>query len=495
MRPVPEQMKSRLSFMEMDETQRNTLRATQPWVEATLGDALDRFYARASATPETAKFFRDQAHMARAKAAQEKHWARIAAGDFNQDYHASARRIGATHAHIGLEPRWYVGSYAIVLQGLISGVHRFNNPLKRLLRLFRGPSTEKATIALVKAALLDMEVSLSIYFEEAQAEREAAVTAFENALTALAEGDLTNELSGLPSSFAALEKSYNKTLDRIREMIGSVSDGTMRIRSGINEISQAAEDLSRRTQGNAASLEETTAAVSQMDARFRSTAEAARHTVTRADQAISTVSQGRAIAEEASQAMGRVSEAAKGTDSVIEGLDKIAFQTRVLAMNAAVEAGRAGEAGRGFAVVADLVSALAMRAEEEEGRAREQLTMTQAEIVVAVDAVQKVDGALANISGDVSQVHDLLGSMATDNGAQSTAISEISNAVGAMDRATQQNAAMVEQTSAAAQNLANEVSDLANLASQFRTEKAGSRFGGYRPLPAAAVPALTRPDL
>jgi methyl-accepting chemotaxis protein len=109
--------------------------------------------------------------------------------------------------------------------------------------------------------------------------------------------------------------------------------------------------------------------------------------------------------------------------------------------------------------------------------------------------VQKVDIALSDISGDVSQVHDLLGSMASDNGAQSTAISEISNAVGAMDRATQQNAAMVEETSAAAQNLANEVGDLANLAQQFRTERAGARFGGYRPLPPAAVSALIRPDL
>ncbi|KTF69793.1 protoglobin domain-containing protein [Sphingomonas sp. HT-1] len=487
-------MMSRLSFMELDEKQCETLRATQPWVEATLGSALDHFYARAGRTPETAKFFRDRAHMDKAKSAQQKHWARIAAAEFNHEYYASARRIGSTHAQIGLEPRWYVGSYAIVLHHLITGVHRLNSPLKRLMRLFRGPSSEQATIALVKAALLDMEVSLSIYFEEAQAERDAAIASFENALNALAEGDLTNELSGLPKSFAALESSYNRTLTRIRDIIGSVSEGTQRIRSGISEISQASEDLSRRTQGNAASLEETTAAVTQMETRFRSTAEAAKHTVGRADQAISTVKEGRGIVDEAVQAMGRVSEAAKGTDSVIEGLDKIAFQTRVLAMNAAVEAGRAGEAGRGFAVVADLVSALAMRAEEEAGRAREQLTMTQAEIVTAVDAVQKVDGALANISGDVSQVHDLLGSMATDNAAQSTAISEISNAVGAMDRATQQNAAMVEETSAAAQNLSSEVGELATLAAQFRTN-VGARGGDFRQLPAAAVAALTRPDL
>ncbi|MHA6719472.1 methyl-accepting chemotaxis protein [Sphingomonas sp. RS6] len=490
-------MSSRLQFMEMDEAQQKALRESQPWVSKVIGSALDRFYARAGATPDTGSFFRDANHIAKAKTAQEKHWARIAAGEFNADYYASARRIGATHARIGLEPRWYVGSYAIVLEHLIAGVHRLNSPWKRLTRLFRGPAPDKAVIALVKAALLDMEVSLSIYFEEAQAERNAAITKFEAALKALSDGDLGNQITGMPQSFAALERAYNETLVRIGDMIGAVADGTGRIRSGIGEIAQASDDLARRTQGNAASLEQTTAAVSQMDGRVRATAEAARRTVVRADQAISTVKQGRGITDDAVQAMGRVAEAAKGTDSVIEGLDKIAFQTRVLAMNAAVEAGRAGEAGRGFAVVADLVSALAMRAEEEAGRAREQLTMTQAEIVTAVDAVQKVDTALADISGDVGEVHDLVGKMAEDNGAQSTAISEISNAIGAMDRATQQNAAMVEQTSAAAQNLSSEVTELANVASRFR---GGGRSGGvsegsFRRLPAGAVSALTRPDL
>ncbi|WP_284734854.1 methyl-accepting chemotaxis protein, partial [Sphingosinicella terrae] len=186
--------------------------------------------------------------------------------------------------------------------------------------------------------------------------------------------------------------------------------------------------------------------------------------VERADQAISTVDGGRSMADEAVQAMGRVSESAKGIDSVIEGVDKIAFQTRVLAMNAAVEAGRAGEAGRGFAVVADLVSALAMRAEEEAKRARDQLTVTQAEIGTAVGAVQKVDSALAGISEGVSEVHHLLGTMASDNQAQASAITQISAAVTNMDQSTQQNAAMVEETSAAARNLSGEVEALAEQA-------------------------------
>ncbi|MGN6124298.1 MAG: methyl-accepting chemotaxis protein, partial [Sphingomonas oligoaromativorans] len=205
-----------------------------------------------------------------------------------------------------------------------------------------------------------------------------------------------------------------------------------------------------------------------IDDRLKATAKAAARTVERADQAIATVGGGRSIADEAVQAMERVRASATGIDSVIEGLDKIAFQTRVLAMNAAVEAGRAGDAGRGFAVVADLVSSLAMRAEEEAKRARDQLTVTQTDIVTAVSAVERVDGALADISGDVSEVHSLLGTMATDNQAQSAAITQISAAVGSMDQSTQQNAAMVEETSAAARNLSREVNSLAEQAALFK---------------------------
>jgi methyl-accepting chemotaxis protein len=190
-----------------------------------------------------------------------------------------------------------------------------------------------------------------------------------------------------------------------------------------------------------------------------------------------SVTDGRSTAEEAVQAMTRVAESAKGIDSVIEGLDKIAFQTRVLAMNAAVEAGRAGEAGRGFAVVADLVSALAMRAEEEAGRARGQLTETRTDISSAVEAVQKVDSALADISAGVGDVHQLLGQMASDNLAQSTAIAEVNVAIGSMDQSTQRNAAMVEQTSAAARQLATEVTSLSEQASQFKVADGASRFG------------------
>jgi len=325
---------------------------------------------------------------------------------------------------------------------------------------------------------------------KADAEQKMVVETLGDNLGDLAKGDLTASITReFPGEYVQLKTNFNEAVSSLRTLIGSVMESAATINTGSTEIAQASEDLARRTESNAASLEETSAAITQMDQRLKVMAGSAGRTVERADGAISTVSGGRAIADEAMQAMTRVSDSAKGIDSVIEGLDKIAFQTRVLAMNAAVEAGRAGEAGRGFAVVADLVSALAMRAEEEAGRARDQLTATQTDIVSAVDAVQKVDGALANISSDVGEVHTLLAEMAADNQAQSAAITQISTAIGTMDQSTQQNAAMVEQTSAAARNLNTEVNALSEQASRFTVGAATAVRPAMRPAPMPATRA------
>ncbi|WP_213981985.1 cache domain-containing protein [Sphingomonas sp. dw_22] len=320
----------------------------------------------------------------------------------------------------------------------------------------------------------------------AEVEREKAMQALAASLERVAAGDLTADVGpDFPRDYSVLGGHFDKALASLRTLIGTVMESTAAIRTGSSEIADASEDLARRTESNAASLEQTSAAAAQMNQRITATAAAASSTVERADQAIGAVGSGRSTADEAVQAMGRVSESAKGIDSVIEGLDKIAFQTRVLAMNAAVEAGRAGEAGRGFAVVADLVSALAMRAEEEAGRARDQLTATQTDIVAAVHMVEKVDNALSQIVGAVGEVHSLLGGIAADNTAQAGAIKEISVAIGSMDHATQQNAAMVEQTSAAARALMQQVASLDTQAATFRIGETAPVVA-RRPAPAPA---------
>lgn len=306
---------------------------------------------------------------------------------------------------------------------------------------------------------------------KAEAEQKMVVEIVSSQLSELASGNLTAQIDAdFPADYAAVKSNFNAAVTSLRGLIASVMEATASIHAGSGRIAEASEDLARRTEANAASLEETSAAIVQMDQRLKTTAAAAGQTVERANGAIGTVANGRSVAEGAVAAMGRVADSAKGIDSVIEGLDKIAFQTRVLAMNAAVEAGRAGEAGRGFAVVADLVSALAMRAEEEAGRARDQLTATQTDIVAAVEMVQKVDSALVDISTDVNEVHSLLDKIAQDNNAQSFAITEVSSAIGTMDQSTRQTSTMVEQSSTAARELVNEVTHLADQAAQFTVE-------------------------
>ncbi|WP_010544306.1 globin-coupled sensor protein [Sphingomonas elodea] len=448
------ELATRLEFVGYTTEKRALLSEARDTIQQAMAPALDRLYTQIAAHPETAKMFSGQTHIARAKQLQSEHWAHLSGAAFDDDYVARVKRIGARHAQIGLTPQWYIGSYAIILDSLIESIGAMDTGPRLPFGRRKADSRFDRLRAIVTAALIDLEMSVSIYFEQEQASRA-------DAMKALQERE---------QSLAGLLVTITETVEAIK--------------TGSQEIAQASGDLARRTEANAASLAQTASSVQEMDQRLKATADSARRTVERADGAKATVDTGRTITEQAVSAMERVSDSAKGIDSVIEGLDKIAFQTRVLAMNAAVEAGRAGEAGRGFAVVADLVSALAMRAEEEAGRARDQLTATQADIVTAVGMVEKVDGALSNISGDVAAVNALLTEMARDNQVQAGAITEVSSTIGDMDRATQQNAAMVEETSAAAQNLAREVDKLARQASSFG--------GAGAPAPSAGARATVR---
>lgn len=334
---------------------------------------------------------------------------------------------------------------------------------------------EVGEMARAVVVLRDNAIAATILAEQKQAADHIArdvIATLGDSLGALEKGDLTRFIEkDFPGDYAVLKSSYDAAIGAVRSTIQQVAEAASTLHGGSKEIAQASNDLARRTESNAASIEQASASLVQVNDRIRASADAASSTVARADQAIATVATGRGTADGAVAAMRRVSECAKGIDSVIEGLDKIAFQTRVLAMNAAVEAGRAGEAGRGFAVVADLVSALAMRAEEEAKRAKEQLNVTQTEIGSAVSSVRNVDEALVAIASDVDEVHRLLAGMAADNQAQALAVSEITTAVSSLDKATQENAAMVEEVSAAATGLTNEAIALADSAATFTFER------------------------
>jgi methyl-accepting chemotaxis protein len=308
------------------------------------------------------------------------------------------------------------------------------------------------------------------------AEQEQVGETLATALAALETGDLRHRITTpFPGMYEPVRLSFNRAAGALSAMLRTAIHSARNIGTGSSEIATAAEDLARRTEGTAHSLQEASSAIQLIENRLKSSSQSAETTMERAEQAGTAVHSGRSTAQNAATAMNNVSERANAIDTVVEGLDKIAFQTRVLAMNAAVEAGRAGEAGRGFAVVADLVSALALRAEEEAKRGRDLINETQVDVALAASEVRAVDTALGTIVENFDGVQALLGALREDNRSQASAISDITRSVMEMETATQQNAAMVEQTSAAARSLDREAGTLLRNAEAFRVEEEAVR--------------------
>ena len=258
------------------------------------------------------------------------------------------------------------------------------------------------------------------------------------------------------------------------------------VRSGAEEITQASDDLSRRTEQQAASLEETAAALDQITATVRHTAEGASEARNTVSAAKADAERSGAVVREAVQAMGGIETSSKQIGHIIGVIDEIAFQTNLLALNAGVEAARAGDAGRGFAVVATEVRALAQRSAEAAKEIKALISASGQQVEAGVKLVGETGKALERIVAQVAQLNRLVADIAASAQEQATGLHEVNTAVNQMDQVTQQNAAMVEESTAASHGLSGEAKELARLVGQFN-------LGDIAPKPAAAAPRKALP--
>jgi methyl-accepting chemotaxis protein len=319
---------------------------------------------------------------------------------------------------------------------------------------------------------------------KAEAEQTAVVRALADGLSRLSQGDLTHRVQeAFGPEYEQLRSDFNAAVEKLQRTMQVIAQNTSQIGSSADEIAGASDDLSRRTEQQAASLEETAAALDQITATVKKSAEGAQNARSAVQTAKTGAATGGDVVRQAVQAMGEIEKSAGQITQIIGVIDEIAFQTNLLALNAGVEAARAGDAGKGFAVVASEVRALAQRSADAAKEIKTLISASSQQVGQGVTLVGKTGEALKEMVSQVEQIDVLVSEIAASSQEQATGLNEVNSAVNQMDQVTQQNAAMVEQSTAAAHGLKGETAELRRLVGEFRTDDAEA---GHAPAHAPA---------
>ena len=351
--------------------------------------------------------------------------------------------------------------------------------MARAVVVFRDGAIERRRL---EQARLEQQTSMEA--ERLAREREQAELAQEQAvvvnalaagLTRVAAGDLTCRVAdSFPARYERLRCDFNAAVQALDSAISSVMAATSGISSGTGQIAQAAQDLSRRTEHQAASLEQTAAALDQITATVRRTADSSKHVQAVVARTKAGAEQSGEVVRQAVVAVGGIEQSSDKIGDIIGVIEEIAFQTNLLALNAGVEAARAGDAGRGFAVVASEVRALAQRSAQAAREIKALISTSTQQVSVGVKLVGETGQLLSQIISEIGEVTTAVSEIAASALEQSAALAEVNTAINQMDQVTQQNAAMVEQSTAASHSLAAEMAELVRLTERFQIGAVGT---------------------
>ncbi|MFC5568945.1 methyl-accepting chemotaxis protein [Lysobacter yangpyeongensis] len=288
-------------------------------------------------------------------------------------------------------------------------------------------------------------------------------------LESVAKGDLTREADAdLPGRFGRLAADANGTVRQLAQVVGQIRLGSDAISTAAGEIASGNNDLSQRTEQQAASLEETASSMEELTSTVKQNADNARQANQLARGAVDVAAQGGQVVGQVVETMSAIHESSRKVADIISVIDGIAFQTNILALNAAVEAARAGEQGRGFAVVASEVRSLAQRSAGAAKEIKQLITESVDKVEQGNQLVDQAGKTMGEIVTSIKRVTDIIADISAASQEQSAGIEQINQAITQMDEGTQQNAALVEEASAAARSLEQQSEQLVQTVAVFR---------------------------
>jgi|AGTN01.1.fsa_nt_gi Methyl-accepting chemotaxis protein len=389
----------RLEFLDISQEDCALLHSFKKTLETRIDGLLDKFYEKLLSTPELAPLFKNAAHIEHAKAAQRGHWMRLFSAQFDEGYYQSVRDIGRAHSRIGLQPRWYIGGYAMVLGELLAAASECCPP--GLLARRHTPELVKLHSAITRLVMLDIDLALSVYLDEEKAVHDRFVerigTEFTGSVLGIVD-ELVHEAEHIGGEATELHKAAE-------------SAGTQ------------ARTVAEASEGTNANVQMVAAAVEEMSVSIREISSHLSNQVTISAQALNDGHQADRHAKSLTECAARIGEA-------VGLISDIAAQTNLLALNATIEAARAGDSGKGFAVVANEVKALA-----------NQVARTTNDIRTLVDEVRSVASSTADaiqaVTGTIAEMDHATGAIAAAVEEQSAATRTIAENVHEAARSTQ----------------------------------------------------------
>ncbi|HQT47787.1 MAG: chemotaxis protein [Acidocella sp. 20-63-7] len=339
-------------------------------------------------------------------------------------------------------------------------------------------------------AIKQAEMAMEAERNEAAQKQAGVVNALAVGLEHLSQGNLLFRLTtAFSAEYEKLRADFNATVEKLQATMQAIAVNTHGVGTGTLEITEASDDLSRRTEQQAASLEETAAALDQITVTVRKTAEGAAAARSVATQAQADAEHSGSVVRDAVTAMNGIEASSQKISNIIGIIDEIAFQTNLLALNAGVEAARAGDAGRGFAVVATEVRSLAQRSADAAKEIKALISTSGQQVQTGVKLVGETGQVLGRIVEQVARLNKLVVDITASTGEQASGLAEVNAAITQMDQVTQQNAAMAEESTAACHSLSGEAAELGRLVAQFQTGTGAPARMQTRAAPRSRIPA------